>query len=95
MHVINRDRLRFMVSSKNPLSQRSHVTLEEIASAPLIFPRMATRARCSINFSARIVPACRSPWNFPASHDQDLRRRRRRHSIISESFARDQVKTGK
>src|SRR5258708_20048613 len=40
MHVINRDRLRFMVSSKNPLSQRSHVTLEEIASAPLIFPRM-------------------------------------------------------
>src|SRR5258708_24474658 len=39
MHVINRNRLRFMVSTKNPLSQRTHVTLEEIASAPLIFPR--------------------------------------------------------
>jgi len=39
MHVINRDRLRFMVSSKNPLAQRSSVTLEEIAAAPLIFPK--------------------------------------------------------
>ena len=39
VHVINRDRLRFMVSSKNPLAQRGNVTLEEIAAAPLIFPK--------------------------------------------------------
>src|SRR5258708_16268026 len=57
MHVINRDRLRFMVSTKNPLSQRSHVTLEEIASAPLIFPRLAsTRPR-----PAKLSPPHRSP----------------------------------
>jgi len=39
MHTINRDRLRFMVSAKNPMAQRSHVTLEEVASSPLIFPK--------------------------------------------------------
>ncbi len=39
MHVINRDRLRFFVSSKNPLAQRSHVTLDEVAAAPLDLPQ--------------------------------------------------------
>src|SRR6202022_4960099 len=39
IHVINRDRLRFMVSSKNPLAHRTHVTLEELAGTPLIFPK--------------------------------------------------------
>src|ERR1700731_486900 len=41
MHVINRDRLRFMVSSKNPLAQKARVTLEEIAAQPLIFPTVS------------------------------------------------------
>jgi len=95
MHVINRDRLRFMVSTKNPLSQRSHVTLEEIASAPLIFPRTGYtrqvldklfrphRSRLQI---AMELPSIGMINTFVAA-DVGI-------SIISESFARDQVKTG-
>src|SRR5258707_3805312 len=95
MHVINRDRLRFMVSTKNPLSQRSHVTLEEIASAPLIFPRMGYtrqvldklfrpyRSRLQV---AMELPSIGMIKTFVAA-DVGI-------SIISESFARDQVKTG-
>jgi LysR family transcriptional regulator, low CO2-responsive transcriptional regulator len=80
MHVINRDRLRFMVSTKNPLSQRSHVTLEEIASTPLIFPY---RSRLQM---AMELPSIGMIKTFVAA-DVGI-------SIISESFARDQVKTG-
>jgi DNA-binding transcriptional LysR family regulator len=95
MHVINRDRLRFMVSAKNPLAQRSHVTLEEIASAPLIFPRTGYtrqvldklfrphRSRLQI---AMELPSIGMIKTFVAA-DVGI-------SIISESFARDQVKTG-
>jgi DNA-binding transcriptional LysR family regulator len=95
MHVINRDRLRFMVSTKNALSQRSHVTLEEIASAPLIFPRTGYtrqvldklfrpyRSRLQI---AMELPSIGMIKTFVAA-DVGV-------SIISESFARDQVKTG-
>jgi DNA-binding transcriptional LysR family regulator len=95
MHVINRDRLRFMVSTKNALSQRSHVTLEEIASAPLIFPRTGYtrqvldklfrphRSRLQV---AMELPSIGMIKTFVAA-DVGI-------SIISESFARDQVKTG-
>jgi DNA-binding transcriptional LysR family regulator len=95
MHVINRDRLRFMVSSKNPLAQRSHVTLDEVASAPLIFPKTGYtrqvldklfrphRSRLRI---AMELPSIGMIKTFVAA-DVGI-------SIISESFARDQVKTG-
>jgi len=39
MHHIYKDRLRFMVSSRNPLAHRSKITLAEVAEQPLIFPR--------------------------------------------------------
>ena len=95
MHVINRDRIRFMVSSKNPMAQRSHVTLEEIAAAPLIFPKTGYtrqvldklfrphRSRLQI---AMELPSVGMIKTFVAA-DVGI-------SIISESFARDQVKTG-
>ena len=95
MHVINRDRLRFMVSSKNPLAQRSHVTLEEISSAPLIFPKTGYtrqvldklfrphRSRLQV---AMELPSIGMIKTFVAA-DVGI-------SIISESFARDQVKSG-
>jgi len=95
VHVINRDRLRFMVSSKNPLAQRTHVTLEEIASAPLIFPKTGYtrqvldklfrphRSRLQI---AMELPSIGMIKTFVAA-DVGI-------SIISESFARDQVKSG-
>ena len=95
MHVINRDRLRFMVSSKNPLAQRSNVTLEEIAAAPLIFPKTGYtrqvldklfrphRSRLQV---AMELPSIGMIKTFVAA-DVGI-------SIISESFARDQVKSG-
>ncbi len=95
MHTINRDRLRFMVSAKNPMAQRSHVTLEEIASAPLIFPKTGYtrqvldklfrpyRSRLRISME---LPSIGMIKTFVAA-DVGI-------SIISESFARDQVKSG-
>jgi DNA-binding transcriptional LysR family regulator len=95
MHTINRDRLRFMVSAKNALAQKSHVTLEEIASAPLIFPKTGYtrqvldklfrpyRSRLRI---AMELPSIGMIKTFVAA-DVGI-------SIISESFARDQVKSG-
>jgi DNA-binding transcriptional LysR family regulator len=95
MHTINRDRLRFMVSAKNTLAQKSHVTLEEIASAPLIFPKTGYtrqvldklfrpyRSRLRI---AMELPSIGMIKTFVAA-DVGI-------SIISESFARDQVKSG-
>ncbi|MGA2301663.1 MAG: LysR family transcriptional regulator [Candidatus Acidiferrum sp.] len=95
MHTINRDRLRFMVSAKNPMAQRSHVTLEEVASSPLIFPKTGFtrqvldklfrpyRSRLRI---AMELPSIGMIKTFVAA-DVGI-------SIISESFARDQVKSG-
>jgi DNA-binding transcriptional LysR family regulator len=95
IHTINRDRLRFMASAKNPMAQRSHVTLEEIASSPLIFPKTGFtrqvldklfrpyRSRLRI---AMELPSIGMIKTFVAA-DVGI-------SIISESFARDQVKSG-
>jgi LysR family transcriptional regulator, low CO2-responsive transcriptional regulator len=95
MHIINRDRLRFFVSTKNPLAQRSHVTLDEVASAPLIFPKTGYtrqvldklfrphRSRLRISME---LPSIGMIKTFVAA-DVGI-------SIISENFARDQVKTG-
>jgi LysR family transcriptional regulator, low CO2-responsive transcriptional regulator len=95
MHIINRDRLRFFVSSKNALAQRSHVTLDEVAAAPLIFPKTGyTRQvldklfrphRSRIRVSMEL-PSIGMIKTFVAA-DVGI-------SIISESFARDQVKSG-
>jgi DNA-binding transcriptional LysR family regulator len=61
VHHIHKDRLRFMVSTRNPLAHRSKITLEEVAAQPLI------RAKCWTNFFARTVRAFASVWNSPAS----------------------------
>ena len=95
VHHIYRDRMRFMVSVKNPLAQRSKVTLEEIASQPLIFPRTGFtrqvldklfrpyRSRVHI---AMELPSIGMIKKFVGA-DAGV-------SLISESFAKDQVKTG-
>jgi DNA-binding transcriptional LysR family regulator len=94
-HLISRDRLRFMVSTRNPLAQRSRVTLEDIAGQPLIFPRTGyTRQvldKLFRPYRARIHVAMELPSigmikRF-VSADAGV-------SIISEMFARDQVKAG-
>ncbi len=95
MHVINRDRLRFMVSTKNPLSQKSHLTLEEVASAPLIFPKTGYTRQVLDKLFRPYRSRLRVPMELPSigmiktfvAADVGV-------SIISESFARDIVKSG-
>jgi DNA-binding transcriptional LysR family regulator len=95
MHVINRDRLRFMVSTKNPLSQKSHLTLEEVASAPLIFPKTGYTRQVLDKLFRPYRSRLRVPMELPSigmiktfvAADVGL-------SIISESFAKDLVKSG-
>src|SRR6266852_2142650 len=95
MHHIYKDRLRFMVSTKNPLAHRSKITLAEVAEQPLIFPRTGFtrqvldklfrpyRARIHITME---LPSIGMIKRFVAA-DAGL-------SIISESFAKDYVKAG-
>jgi LysR family transcriptional regulator, low CO2-responsive transcriptional regulator len=95
MHVINRDRLRFMVSAKNPLSQKTHLTLEEVASAPLIFPKTGYTRQVLDKLFRPYRSRLRVPMELPSigmiktfvAADVGL-------SIISEGFARDLVKSG-
>jgi DNA-binding transcriptional LysR family regulator len=95
VHNIHRDRLRFMVSARNPLAQRSKLTLEEVASQPLILPRTGfTRQvldKLFRPYRSRIHVAMELPSigmikRFVAA-DAGV-------SIISESFAKDYVKAG-
>ncbi len=95
VHLIHRDRLRFMVSSKNPLASKSKVTLDELASQPQIFPRIGYtrqvldklfrpyRSRMRVTME---LPSIGMIKRFVAA-DAGV-------SIISESYARDQVKAG-
>jgi DNA-binding transcriptional LysR family regulator len=95
VHPIYRDRLRFMVSARNPLAHRAKITLEEVAGQPLIFPRTGFtrqvldklfrpyRSRLHV---AMELPSIGMIKRFVAA-DAGL-------SIISESFAKDYVKAG-
>lgn len=95
MHIINRDRLRFMVSTKNPLAQKTHLTLEEVASAPLIFPKTGYTRQVLDKLFRPYRSRLRVPMELPSigmiktfvAADVGL-------SIISESFAKDLVKSG-
>jgi DNA-binding transcriptional LysR family regulator len=95
MHIVNRDRLRFMVSTKNPLAQKTHLTLEEVASAPLIFPKTGYTRQVLDKLFRPYRSRLRVPMELPSigmiktfvAADVGL-------SIISESFARDLVKSG-
>jgi len=95
VHHIHRDRLRFMVSTRNPLAHRTKITLEEVAGQPLIFPKTGYtrqvldklfrpyRSRMHI---AMELPSVGMIKRFVAA-DAGV-------SFISESFARDYVKAG-
>lgn len=95
VHHIYRDRLRLMVSSKNPLASRNKVTLEEVAGQPIILPRTGfTRQvldKLFRPFRARVQVAMELPSigmikKFVGA-DVGV-------SFISEGFAKDQVKAG-
>jgi DNA-binding transcriptional LysR family regulator len=95
VHHIYKDRLRFMVSTSNPLASRSRVTLAEVAAQPLIFPRTGYtrqvldklfrpyRSRIHVTME---LPSIGMIKRFVGA-DVGV-------SFISESFARDQVKAG-
>jgi DNA-binding transcriptional LysR family regulator len=95
VHHIYRDRLRFMVSTRNPLAHRTKITLEEVAAQPLIFPRTGFtrqvldklfrpyRSRLHVTME---LPSIGMIKRFVAA-DAGV-------SFISEGFASDQVKAG-
>ena len=95
VHHIHKDRLRFMVSTRNPLANRTKITLEEVAGQPLIFPKTGfTRQvldklfrpyRSRIRISMEL-PSIGMIKRFVAA-DAGV-------SFISESFAKDYVKAG-
>jgi DNA-binding transcriptional LysR family regulator len=95
VHHIHKDRLRFMVSTRNPLAHRTKITLEEVAGQPLIFPKTGfTRQvldklfrpyRSRIRISMEL-PSIGMIKRFVAA-DAGV-------SFISESFAKDYVKAG-
>jgi len=95
VHHIYKDRLRLLVSAKNPLAGRAKVTLEEVASQPLIFPRTGyTRQvldKLFRPYRARVHVAMELPSigmiKCFVGADAGV-------SFISESFAKDQVKAG-
>src|SRR5262249_57694397 len=94
-HDIHRDGLRCMVSTRNALAHRSKITLDEVASQPLIFPKTGYtrqvldklfrpyRSRIHI---AMELPSVGMIKRFVQA-DAGV-------SFISESFARDYVKAG-
>jgi DNA-binding transcriptional LysR family regulator len=95
VHQIHRDRLRFMVSARNPLAHRAKITLEEVAGQPLIFPKTGYtrqvldklfrpyRSRIHVTME---LPSVGMIKRFVAA-DAGV-------SFISESFARDYIKAG-
>jgi DNA-binding transcriptional LysR family regulator len=95
VHHIHRDRVRLMVSAKNPLALRSKITMDEVASQPIILPRTGyTRQvldKLLRPYRSRVHVAMELPSigmikRFVGA-DVGV-------SFISESFARDQVKAG-
>jgi DNA-binding transcriptional LysR family regulator len=95
IHPIYRDRIRLMVSKKNPLANRSRVSLAEVAKQPLIFPKTGFtrqvldklfrpyRSRMHVTME---LPSVGMIKRFVAA-DAGV-------SFISESFARDEVRSG-
>src|SRR5260370_22115166 len=95
VHSIYRDRLRFMVSTRTPLAHRSKITLEEVASQPLIFPRTG--------FTRQVLDKLFRPYRSRIHVTMELPSigmikrfvvADAGFSFISESFARDHVKPG-
>jgi DNA-binding transcriptional LysR family regulator len=95
VHHIYRDRLRFMVSTRNPLANRSKITLEEVAAQPLIFPRTGFTRQVLDKLFRPYRSRLRITMELPSigmikrfvGADAGV-------SFISESFASDQVKAG-
>jgi LysR family transcriptional regulator, low CO2-responsive transcriptional regulator len=95
VHHIYKDRMRFMVSNRNPLAHRGKITLDDVAAQPQIFPRTGYtrqvldklfrpyRSRIQVTME---LPSIGMIKRFVAA-DVGV-------SLISESFARDQVKAG-
>ncbi len=95
VHHIYRDRLRFMVSTRNPLANRTKLTLEEVAAQPLIFPRTGFTRQVLDKLFRPYRSRLRITMELPSigmikrfvGADAGV-------SFISESFASDQVKSG-
>jgi DNA-binding transcriptional LysR family regulator len=95
VYPIFRDRLMLMVSSKNPLAKQKSVTLADVVSQPLIFPKTG--------YTRQTLDKLFRPYGAQAQVRMELPSVGMIKSfvvaglgvsIISTSFARDEVKAG-
>src|ERR1700758_4967877 len=95
VHHIHRDRVRLMVSAKNPLALRSKITMDEVASQPIILPRTG--------YTRQVLDKLFRPYRSRAHVAMELPsigmikrfvQADAGVSFISESFARDQDSAG-
>jgi DNA-binding transcriptional LysR family regulator len=95
IHSIFRDRLMLMVSPKNPLARHKTVTPAEIADQPLIIPKTGYTRQLLDKLFRPYRSQLRIPMELPSvgmikrfvAADLGV-------SLISESFARDEVRAG-
>jgi len=91
---IYKDSLMLMVSSKNPLAKRKSVSLAEVAAQPFIFPKTGF-SRQAFDKLFRPYPGVQVRMELPSvGMIKNFVVAGLGVSIISASFARDEVKSG-
>lgn len=94
-YPIFRDRQMFMVGSKNPLAKQKSVTLASIVSQPLIFPKTGHTRQILDKLFRPYGAQARARMELPSvGMIKSFVVAGMGVSIISASFARDEVKAG-
>jgi DNA-binding transcriptional LysR family regulator len=95
-HPIFRDRLMLMVSPSNPLARNKTVTLAEIANQPLIIPKTGFTRQLLDKLFRPYRAQLRIPMELPSiGMIKRFVAAGLGVSLISSSFARDEVRAGK
>ncbi|MGH9745007.1 MAG: LysR family transcriptional regulator [Candidatus Acidiferrales bacterium] len=96
IHPIFRDRLMLMVSPNNPLARHKTVTPAEIADQPLIIPKTGFTRQLLDKLFRPYRSQLRIPMELPSvGMIKRFVAAGLGVSLISESFARDEVRAGK
>jgi DNA-binding transcriptional LysR family regulator len=96
VHPIFRDRVMLMVSPKNPLAKYKSVSTGEIAQQPLIFPKTGSTRKVLERHFKPYQSQLRVTMELPSvSMIKRFVAAGLGVSLISESFARDEVRSGK
>ncbi len=96
VHPIYRDRVVAIVSSKNPLAKEKSLTVKDVASQPLIFPKTGFTRQALDKFFRPYVTDLRIVMELPSVTMIKLFVGANLGvSLISEGFAKDDVRAGR